>query len=102
MDNQSPFGATCPAGFEMSRVVVQPASSVAYRESQWADAVVVVEQGRLQVECWSGAQACFEQGAVLFLTGLELRQVTNPSLEPLVLKTIRRAPAPVTGRRTRS
>jgi quercetin dioxygenase-like cupin family protein len=69
---------------------MQPADSLSYHKADWAGVVVVVVSGRLQLECWSGERASFDEGAVLFLTGLNLRHLTNPGLDPLVLKLIKR------------
>jgi hypothetical protein len=91
MDAESLFrGAGDLAGFSSVTTVVQPADSIDYRECDWVGAIVVVVSGRLYLECWSGARASFEEGAVLFLTGLRLRRITNAGLTPLVLRSIRR------------
>lgn len=69
---------------------IQSADSIDYDEAEWIGAVVVVMSGRLRLECWSGEGASFDEGAILFLTGLDLRQITNPGLAPVVVKSIRR------------
>jgi len=89
-------------GCRSSTLTIQPAESLYYHEADWAGAVVVVISGRLRLECRSGEGASFDEGAVLFLTGLPLRYLTNPGLDPLVLRTIRRdpttsRPTPLTG-----
>jgi hypothetical protein len=92
MDAGSLFGgARDPARFSITTTTVRPAHSIDYRESDWAGAVVVVLSGRLQLECRSGERACFDEGAVLFLAGIDLRRITNPGLTLLVLRSIRRA-----------
>ena len=93
MDPESVFRSsrTIP-GCRSTTTTIQPAHSLDYRESDWVGAVVVVMSGRLHLECWSGEGASFDEGAVLFLKGLKLRHITNPGLEPLVLKTIKRDP----------
>jgi hypothetical protein len=91
MDPESLFrGDRSLPGCWSSTTTIQPADGIAYDESEWAGAVVVVMSGRLHLEWWSGEQLCCEEGEVLFLTGLNLRQISNPGLTPLVLKSIRR------------
>lgn len=93
MDPESIFRGDCGLpGCRTTSTTIQPAGSIDYDESAWAGTVVVVLSGRLQLECWSGECASFEEGAVLFLTGLRLRRIANPALTPLVLRTIRRDP----------
>jgi hypothetical protein len=81
-------------GCRSTTTTIQAAEAIPYDEADWIGAVVVVLSGRLRLECWSGEGGSFDEGAVLFLTGLQLRQITNPGLEPLVLKTIRREEQP--------
>jgi hypothetical protein len=85
-------------GCSSTTTTILPAHSIDYDESDWAGAIVVVLSGRLHLECRSGERASFDEGAVLFLTGLDLRRITNPGFTPLVLKSVRRRP----GDRTRS
>jgi hypothetical protein len=80
-------------GSRSSTTTIQPADRLDYREADWAGVVVVVMRGRLHLECWSGEHASFDEGTVLFLAGLNLRYVTNPGLDPLVLRTITRDPS---------
>jgi hypothetical protein len=93
MDPESVFRSrrTLP-GCRSTARTIQPAESLNYHQADWAGVVVVVVSGRLQLECWSGERASFDEGAVLFLTGLNLRHLTNPGLDPLVLKLTRRDP----------
>src|SRR4051812_38138817 len=98
MDPESLFrGSRNLPGCRTSLITIQPADDLEYDESQWAGAVVVVESGRLQLECWSGERASFDEGAVLFLTGLNIRRIANPGLSELVLKSIRREPGAQAG-----
>jgi hypothetical protein len=91
MDPESIFRSNrCLPGCRSTTTTIQPAHSIDYDESEWVGAVVVVVSGRLRLECWSGQGASFEEGAVLLLAGLQLRQITNAGLAPLVLKSIRR------------
>ena len=92
-DPEAVFRDTGPlTGCESTLTTLQPADCLDFDPPEWAGAVLVVMSGRLRIECRTGRGASFPAGAVLFLGGLDLRQITNPGLEPLVLKTIRRLP----------
>lgn len=58
----------------------------------WQGAVVVVEQGRLDLECRRGGHRTFDAGAVLVLDGIELAALHNPGAEPLILTAVTRRP----------
>lgn len=66
-------------------VRIDPGAAADYTAADWADALVVVERGELEVECCSGQRARFAAGAVLTLVGLPVRRLYNPCSEPLVL-----------------
>ena len=78
------------AGFLASRITITPGAQRAYREAEWADALVLVECGELELECASGGTRRFAPGAVLFLAGLPLRLLRNCGRESVVLTAIRR------------
>jgi hypothetical protein len=95
MDPEALFAGTGDLpGYCSTTTTLQPARSIDYDEGEWAGAIVVVVSGQLHLECRSGERASFDEGAVLFLTGLRLRRITNPGLTPLVLRSIRRRPGP--------
>ncbi|WP_130491857.1 hypothetical protein [Motilibacter rhizosphaerae] len=74
-------------------MTVLAAESIPCAAADWSAAVVVVLRGQLLLECLSGRCSTFAEGAVLPLSGLHLRRITNIGLEPLVLRTIRRDPS---------
>ncbi|MGH6654749.1 MAG: hypothetical protein ACRDVE_06040 [Actinocrinis sp.] len=84
-------GAACPDDFRLRTLTLLPLDAVDFRSADWADALVVVERGELEVECSSGARARFEAGSVLTFTGLPLARLRNPGREPLVLSAMSRA-----------
>lgn len=71
-------------------VRIAPGGAVEYTAAQWADALVVVERGVLEVECRSGQRARFAAGAVLTLAGLPVSRLRNPLPEPVVLRLVSR------------
>ena len=71
-------------------VVLPPADVLEYRCEQWADALVVVERGTLEVECRGGARARFRCGAMLAFAMVEPWRLHNPGDIPLVLSVLTR------------
>jgi hypothetical protein len=78
------------AGFDVRRIVVAPGGERPYDESEWADALVVVEAGRLELESRSGNRCGFACGDVLWLIGLPLRVLRNRGAVPTVLVAVSR------------
>jgi len=89
-DRISFLGKRCPESFRLSTVILQPGDAVEWQPSEWANALIVVERGELEVELRSGTRAWFREGAILVLAGLSVRQVRNRGGEPLVLSALSR------------
>lgn len=87
-----------PAVFRRRTVVVEPGSRRPYDGSEWRDALVVVQHGRLDLECHNGGIRSFPTGAVICLDGLPLRALHNRGTDRTVLVAVSRRPDP--GRRT--
>lgn len=79
-----------PGRFRRLHVLLEPGVPRAYVEDEWRDALVVVEQGRLDVECHRGGVRSFPAGAVLHLQGLALRALRGPGPAPTVLTAVLR------------
>jgi quercetin dioxygenase-like cupin family protein len=77
-------------GFHTRRIVFAPGAERRYHESEWRDAIVVVESGRLELEWSSGSRRGFGSGAVLWLIGLPLRVLRNVGSRPTVLVAVSR------------
>lgn len=74
-------------------VILQPGDGLEYVAADWADTLVIVERGQLELECPSGRHARFTAGAILTMVGLPVRRLRNPGPRPLVLSAItRRSP----------
>lgn len=58
--------------------------------ADWADTLLVVERGELDVECRSGRRARFAAGAVLTLAQLPVRRLHSCGPEPLALCAVTR------------
>lgn len=79
-----------PRSFRRRRIVVRPGAPHPYSAAEWRGALVVVEHGRLDLECHRGGVRSFPQGAVLHLEGLTLRRLHAPGPDPTVLITVHR------------
>jgi quercetin dioxygenase-like cupin family protein len=94
-DNHHPerlsfLGRVLPSGFEMRVVVVDPGDTRAYQESDWRDALVVVERGEIRLVASGGGRRDFATGDVLCLVGLSLQALHNRGPEPAVLVAVSR------------
>jgi quercetin dioxygenase-like cupin family protein len=76
--------------FERRIVTVAPGATRAYRESDWRDAIVLVERGEITLEYWEDDAQQFGSGAVIWLVGLQVRTLRNPGREPAVLVAVSR------------
>jgi quercetin dioxygenase-like cupin family protein len=84
------LGRRVPAAFEVRRIVVAPGAERPFDEAEWRDAVVLVESGRIELECRSGSRSRFRRGDVLCLIGLPLRALRNRERSPTVLVAVSR------------
>ena len=78
------------ARFRVRRIVVAPGAERPYDEAEWKDSLVVVESGRLELECDTGCRRRFGRGDMLWLIGLPLRALRNHGAVPTVLVAVSR------------
>jgi len=79
--------------FSLRMTVIAPGGVRAYDESEWRDALVVIERGEIELESEHGSRRRLDRGSVLWLAGLPLRAIHNPASEPALLVAVaRRAP----------
>jgi hypothetical protein len=78
------------SGFDVRRAVVAPGRPRAFDEREWEDALVIVELGRIELECAHGARCSFGPGSVLWFAGLSLRSVRCQGRKPSVLLVVSR------------
>jgi hypothetical protein len=90
-DRLSFLGRELPCSFVMKVLTLPPGDAEPYREDDWADAIVIVEQGVLELECTRGGSRKFRRGAILWFAGLPLRTLRNRGEEPVVLTAVSRA-----------
>ena len=62
-DRLSFLGRELPEAFVLKILTLAPESEEPYREEDWADAIVIVERGELEVECQAGGRKLFRRGA---------------------------------------
>ena len=89
-DGLSFLGGRRVSGRLVRVVILEPGDALELHPADWSDVLVVVERGRLQVECHDGVRATFETGAVLVLTMPELRRVHSVGGEALILSAVSR------------
>ena len=90
-DRLSFLGRTLPRSFVVKVLTLPPGDEEPYREGDWADAIVIVERGELELECTRGGSRRFQRGAILWFAGLPLRTLRNRGDEPVVLTAVSRA-----------
>lgn len=82
-------GADRP-GFRRTTVRIEPGHCRPYRSADWADCLVLIESGEIDLEAIGGARQTCRGGDVLFLVGLPLRGLVNRGPAPVVITTVRR------------
>ena len=78
------------AGFVRRTVVLDPGVSRPSHDAEWRDAIVMVECGDVELECAAGGRRRFTAGAVLWLTGIDIRVLHNVGTGPVVLVAVSR------------
>lgn len=90
-DDELPFlDGPAPPSFRRRRVTVDEGRPHVFHAAEWRDELVVVEHGRLHLECHNGGFRRFDEGAVVCLDGLALRALHNPGPGPTVLVAVSR------------
>jgi quercetin dioxygenase-like cupin family protein len=84
------LGRPLGPSFQARTVTIAPGGTRPYDEAEWRDALVVVECGAVVVECGAGGRRAFEQGDVLWLTGMGVRALHNEGVESAVLVAVSR------------
>jgi hypothetical protein len=84
------LGSRVPHGFQVRRIVVDCGAERAYEETEWLDAIVLVEEGEIELECTQGSRHRFGRGDVLWLVGLPLRILRCSGTGPAVLVAVSR------------
>ena len=87
-------GRRLPPEFALRLVTVAPGAVHAYVAAEWRGALVVVEEGEVELECHSGVRHRCARGDVLWLSGLPLRALHNRGPGAAVLSAVSRRSTP--------
>jgi hypothetical protein len=95
MDDGEPLtflGRWLSPAFDRRYLRLAAGASRPHQDAEWEGALVVVEDGAIELECVRGGRRRFETGAVLWLSGVPLRAMHNPGPgSALVVAVSRRA-----------
>jgi hypothetical protein len=89
-DRHGVVGRPVPPAFALRVVEIAPGRARAYDEDEWRGALVVVEQGVVQLEWLNGGCRRFGPGSTLAFVGLPLCALRNVGVEPVVLLAVSR------------
>jgi hypothetical protein len=89
-DPVSFLGERRGTGRQVRTLILGPGDALDFRPADWSDVLVVVERGRLQIECRTGCRAVFGPGAVLVLTLLDVRRLHSVGTTALVISAVSR------------
>ena len=84
------LGRPLGPSFRSRTVTIRPGGTRPYEEAEWRDALVVVENGTVVVECHAGGRRTFRTGEVLWLSGIGVRALHNEGQESAVLVAVSR------------
>jgi glyoxylate utilization-related uncharacterized protein len=77
--------------FDCWTVSIGPGEERAVAAGEWADTMVLVESGELDVRCEAGASRTFHAGDLLALSWLRARNLVNHGAERVKLVAVRRS-----------
>ena len=75
-------------------MTLDPGEVRPYRESEWKDALVIVEAGEIDLECTRGGRTTFRSGDVLWLVDVPVVRMRNDGLDPAVIVAVSRRRPP--------
>jgi hypothetical protein len=90
------FRDPLPAGFSRRVFRVAPGLELDFDAIGLPDAIVVVEEGRLELECKTGARRRFGRGSMIPIARLPAAHARSVGPGPLVLVAVSRASLPGT------
>jgi hypothetical protein len=80
-----------PAGFSRRVFQVAPGLELCLEPGGLPDAIVVVEQGELELECRAGTRRRFPPGSMITIARLSVAHIRSVGSGPLVLVAVSRA-----------
>jgi hypothetical protein len=85
-----------PAGFSRRVFRVAPGLELGLDANDLPDAIVVVEEGELELECCAGTRRRFGRGSMVPIARLPVARARSVGPGPLVLVAVSRAPRQAT------
>ena len=85
------FRGPLPDGFAMRVYRAAPGRELGLEPAPPADAIVVVEQGELELDCRAGAWRRFGRGSMIPIARLPVARLRSVGSRPLVLVAVARA-----------
>lgn len=82
-----------PAWLTRRTLVLASRESIDPAQGGWAQALVVVDRGEIEIETFAGERLRLRAGAVLSFRHLALRRVSNPGGEGAVIVAIWKTPS---------
>lgn len=82
--------ATATLEFSARTVELGPGQDLRIEAATWADEIVFLTSGEIEIECRSGAHRRFDTGAVICLSTLPLARVRSVGAEPARLLALSR------------
>jgi hypothetical protein len=76
--------------FARRTVVLESGTSRPSDDAEWRDALVLLVQGDVDLECTAGGRRRYHAGAVLWLAGIDLKALHNVGVDPVVLLAVSR------------
>ena len=86
------FRRPLPEGFSRRTFSVAPGLELGLEPGSFHDAIVVVEQGELELECRAGTCRRFGRGSMIPIARLPISHLRNVGPDRLVLVAVTRAP----------
>jgi hypothetical protein len=88
------FRDPLPAGFSRRVVRLDPGHELDFDAREVPDAIVVIEDGEVELECRSGTRRRFGRGSMIPIARLPVTHLRSVGLGPLVLFAVSRASVP--------
>ncbi|HKX74609.1 MAG TPA: hypothetical protein VJR05_04385 [Acidimicrobiia bacterium] len=90
MDEPCPETGGDDYRFAVRLVVIEPGQSRPFSETEWRDALVIVDRGEIELECLHGSRRRFGRGSLVWLVGLDLKIIHNPGPVAAALMAVSR------------
>lgn len=88
------LGRRLSSRFTRRIITLAPGHQRHYDEAEWHDAIIIVEDGEIDLEDLHGQHFTFRPGNILSLTSMPLRTLRCTSREPAVLAVVSRKRTP--------